>query len=67
VRVKFTSLISALDVDLSEVANAGDLDIIGCFDKVNPFECASWHDAGTVRVLGAISNFKFFTVTDLVC
>lgn len=64
--VKFTSFVSSLDIDLSKIAHASDLNVVWCLNEVNSFKGAGWHDTGTVVVLRAVCYYIFLAVTNRI-
>ena len=63
-RVKFTSFITPLDVDLREVALARDLYVIWGLDKVHSLQRAVWNYAGSTARLCAPCDLFPLRVTD---
>lgn len=56
-RVELTTSVLFGDVDLSEVTNAGDLNVIGCSDEMNALESTVGDSTSTTARLGTPSNF----------
>lgn len=63
--IKFTSLITLVDVNLGKVTYAGDLDIVGCLDEMNALEGTVGDNAGSTSGFGAPCYFVLFSVTDV--
>lgn len=62
--VEFASVVAGGNVDLGEVALAGDLDILGGLHEVDAFEGARGHHAGAVAGLRAVGDHLAFGVAD---
>jgi len=63
-RVEFSSRVTFFNVDLSEVANAGDLDVVRGANEVNTFEGTIGNDTGASSALGTPGDFLTFRVAD---
>jgi len=63
-RVEFTSSVALADVNLSEITNAGNLNIIRRLHKMNTFEGSVGDSAGATAGLGAPRHLFAFCVTD---
>ena len=65
-RVELAARVATRDVDLREVADAGDLDVVGRLDKVRAHNRAVRDDASTVALLRAPRDLDPFRVPDRV-
>lgn len=63
-RIEFTSLIALRDVDLREVANAGDLDIVRSLDEMCASDGAVGDESRPVARLEAPSHLYTFSVAN---
>jgi hypothetical protein len=64
--VQFASRVTTADVDLGEIALAGDLDILGRLHKVDALDRALWHQAGAVARLRAVGDHLALGVADVL-
>jgi hypothetical protein len=64
VGVEFASLVAGRNVDVGEVADAGDLDIIWSLDEMDTGECTVRDSTGSTTGLGAPCDFDTFSVSD---
>lgn len=64
VRVELAALVAGGDVDLREVADAGDLDVVGGLDEVGAGEGAVGGDAGAVAGLDAPGDLDALRVAN---
>lgn len=64
VGIELSSIISSLDVDLGKVTSTSDLDVVLCFDKVNPLECAVGNEARSTTGLEAPRDVYALSITD---
>ena len=63
-RVQLPALVARRDVDLREVSNTGDLDVIGCLDKVRALDGTRGHDARAVPALHTPRDLDALRVAD---
>lgn len=63
VRVQLASRVSRGDVELGQIADAIDLYVVGCLDKVRASDSAVRDQAGPIAVLDTPRNFDAFGVT----
>lgn len=62
--IKLSSGITGRNVDLGKVTLAGDLDVVGCLDKVHAGECAVRNNSSSPARFGTPSDLITFSVTN---
>jgi len=62
--VQFTARVVPRDIDFGEVANTGDLNVVGGLNKVNTAESTIREGSSSTTRFGAVSNFNTFGITD---
>lgn len=63
-RVEFSSIITFLHVDLSEVTNTSDLDVVLGLDEMHALQSSIRNNTGSVTALRAPCNFLSFCLSD---
>jgi hypothetical protein len=63
-RIVLSSTISSRNINLCEIALAGDLNVVRCLDEMDTLKCTIWNEASATATLSAISNATLFTVSN---
>lgn len=64
VRVEFTTRIALPDTNLGEVADTGNLDIVGRLQKVRRLERSFGHEASAATRRGAVRDDDLFNLSN---